>query len=208
MVVSRRPGTARRTGVWNTLPAKPKPTTPTLSILCPYHPSSRCAAPRTRPDRLALDGRALRPHTGSSGRENAETSGDLDAGPGSGWSHRRGGEGGVSPRNMLSMRGGSALLPAQAGWPELSSLSLVSRVTYTQQVIPSRRPAIQTTGPQLHGPNRSVGSFPFDARKDWSDSSTISTGRPESAMKADSATAHLRKSARTVATASRRARKC
>src|SRR5438874_13802815 len=54
MVVSRRPGTARRTGVWNTLPAKPKPTTPTLSMggectrmedLCPCHSSSRCAAP-------------------------------------------------------------------------------------------------------------------------------------------------------------------
>src|SRR5256886_2014582 len=142
MVVSRRPGTARRTGVWNTLPAKPKPTTPTLSMggectrmedLCPCHSSSRCAAPHLwsrrrriprdpsdldfageaeadtplrgggqgsvlatsrrqrraqavaaqyRPDRLALHGRALRPHTGSSGRENAETSGDLDAGPG------------------------------------------------------------------------------------------------------------------------------
>src|SRR5213080_2931238 len=66
---------------------------------------------------------------------------------------------------MLSMRGGSALLPAQAGCPELSSLSLVSRVTYTQQVIPSRRPAIQTTGPQVHGPNRNVGSFPFTASK-------------------------------------------
>jgi len=122
-------------------------------------------AAQYRPDRLALDGRALRPHTGSSGRKNAETNGDLDEEPGSGWSHRRGGEGGVSPRNMLSMRGGSALLPAQAGWPELSSLSLVSRVTYTQQVIPSRRPAIQTTGPQLHGPNRNVCAFPFDAVK-------------------------------------------
>src|SRR5690242_21445612 len=32
MVVRRRPSTTRITGAWNVLPAKPKPTSPTLSM--------------------------------------------------------------------------------------------------------------------------------------------------------------------------------
>jgi hypothetical protein len=82
----------------------------------------------------------------------------------------------------------------------------VSRPTYTQQVTPSLWPDIQAPGPQNRGPSRAL-SFPFVSVKVYGDV-RVWPGCPESAMNDDSAAAHLHKSTRIAATASRRRREC
>src|SRR5438094_674771 len=69
MALRRRPVTARITGAWKTLPAKPKPTSPTVSMTgeCTRTAGLRPAARATRrsgfrPGRLTLDPPSTTPH--------------------------------------------------------------------------------------------------------------------------------------------------
>src|SRR5437870_7411296 len=66
MVVRRRPSTTRITGAWNVLPAKPKPTSPTLSMTGIVHHALSAA---TSPCALVLNvATSVSPHTFSSAR--------------------------------------------------------------------------------------------------------------------------------------------
>src|SRR3989475_10828204 len=66
MVVRRRPSTTRMTGAWNVLPAKPKPTSPTLSMTGIVHHALSAA---TSPCALVLNvATSVSPRTFSSAR--------------------------------------------------------------------------------------------------------------------------------------------